>query len=398
MTGRSSGTEASAAPEMQCRICGSGALQELPAFAELRRVTSDCKPWPAGGRLAVCAHCGGIQKIADRRWLAEIDEIYGAYQIYHLSDGAEQVIFASDQGTASPRSRTLVDHVVATAGLPERGRLIDIGCGNGAALATFSAALPGWSLYGSELSDSALPALRRLANFVELYQAEPAEIPGRFELVSMIHALEHMPDPMPTLRDAAALVADGGSLFVEVPDTGAWPFDLLVADHLAHFTPASLRYLAARAGLSTLALSNRVLTKEISFLGRPDAAAEAPLPDAAQGQRTVARALRWLEAVREQARSLAATRPFGIFGTSISGMWLYGELREAVDFFVDEDRSRVGRSYEGRPILAPAEAPAGSTVYIPLIPVVADNVAKRLAGLPATFVPTPSYDDLGAAA
>ena len=36
----------------RCSICGDGLLVELAAFRQLRRVTSDCRPWPAGGRLA----------------------------------------------------------------------------------------------------------------------------------------------------------------------------------------------------------------------------------------------------------------------------------------------------------------------------------------------------------
>ena len=72
--------------EARCQICGDGTLNELTAFADLPRVTSDCKPWPSGGRLAMCTSCGGIQKILDARWFAEIGEIYGAYEIYHLTN------------------------------------------------------------------------------------------------------------------------------------------------------------------------------------------------------------------------------------------------------------------------------------------------------------------------
>src|SRR5271169_6164144 len=39
--------------DLVCRVCGAAALEEFPQFARLPRVTSDCRPFPAGGRLAM---------------------------------------------------------------------------------------------------------------------------------------------------------------------------------------------------------------------------------------------------------------------------------------------------------------------------------------------------------
>ena len=189
-----------------CLVCGQDELREMEAFRSLPRVTSDCKPFPAGGRLFACENCGGIQKLPDADWFREINEIYAAYEIYKLSDGDEQLIF-TDAGPV-PRSQRLVDFLKKTAQLRENGRLIDIGCGNGAALARYSRALPKWRLYGSELSDRALPELRSLPNFIDLYCTPTEDIPGKFELVSMIHSLEHMPSPGKTLEAVVRLLDD----------------------------------------------------------------------------------------------------------------------------------------------------------------------------------------------
>lgn len=72
-----------------CQVCG-GQLQKVDAYSHLPRVTSDCKPWPSGGTLALCVECGAIQKIPDAVWLDEISRIYKDYQIYQLSGGSEQ--------------------------------------------------------------------------------------------------------------------------------------------------------------------------------------------------------------------------------------------------------------------------------------------------------------------
>ena len=374
---------------VNCVICDQDALQEIEAFRALPRVTSDCKPYAAGGRLFACGNCGGIQKLPDDRWFREIDEIYSGYEIYKLSDGEEQLIF-TDAGPV-PRSQRLVDFVKGSSKLPDSGRLIDIGCGNGAALVGYSKAFPDWKLFGSELSDRALSRLRKLPNFIDLYTKPIEKIDGPFDLVSMIHSLEHMPSPRNALEQATRLLADDGVLFVEVPDVETSPFDLLVADHLTHFSRSTLGCMAAQVGASTSLVSNSVLPKEITMIGRRGAA-DITMPGAQEGIRIAQANVLWLGRVIASARDFAQSQPFGIFGTSIAGMWLYGALGGAASFFVDEDPSRIGQKYAGKPILSPHEAPSGAIVFIPLAPDLASKIARRYADAPAQFVSSPSFE------
>jgi SAM-dependent methyltransferase len=378
--------------DFSCRICSGTKLEPIAGYTALPRVTSDCKPWPAGGTMTVCLDCGAAQKRPDAAWFDEIDRIYKAYQIYDLSSGSEQVIF-NDQGVARPRSHALVDFVIREARTGSSGTLIDIGCGNGAALANFSSALPGWSLYGTELSDAPLERLKTLPNFGGFYTEPPRKIDKRFDIVTMIHALEHMPEPLETLQESAGLLSDGGQVFVEIPNVETSLFDLLIADHMMHFSPAHLAYVAGRAGLKAEILRDDVLPKEITMLasrGKGD----APLPDAQRGKSLVEGHIDWLSRVIEAARAAAEeATSFGIFGTSISGMWLYGALRDRVSFFVDEDVSRLGGAYDGRPILSPENAPVGSTVFMPFNPNAAASVYRRLKDIgPGRIMQPPPMD------
>jgi 2-polyprenyl-3-methyl-5-hydroxy-6-metoxy-1,4-benzoquinol methylase len=371
-----------------CQVCTRSTLKVVAGFGALPRVTSDCKPWPAGGTIAVCDHCGAAQKLSDDRWLDEIKEIYRQYQIHSFFGGVEQVIFDA-AGGAAPRSRTLIDFMLAHAGHSKQGALIDIGSGNGAALANFSAALPSWSLYGCDLSDAALGALRRLPNFHELYIVPMSQIGRQFDLISMMHSLAQMPDPYGALRDARPMLADGGMLFVETANIETSPFDLLVADELVHLSPTHLAHLVERAGFSVSAIRDDVLPKEITLLagrGSPE-----PRSPCVPGNAARIRAfIDWFERILEQARTLARQGgELGIFGTSISASWLDGAMGSAVSFFVDEDRSRIGQNVGGRPIFSTAEAPAGASVLMPLAPHIADGIISRIAHSKTTFVPPP---------
>jgi SAM-dependent methyltransferase len=378
------------ANDFHCQVCAKGCLDILEEYRFLPRVTSDSKPWPVGGQLSVCLSCGTIQKLPDEKWRREASQIYRCYEIYHLANGAEQLVF--DENGAEPRSQRLVNFVVGHAKLPISASLIDIGCGNGEALTNFSSALPGWKLYGSELTADALPRLRKLNNFKELYTVPPRHIPGRFSVCAMMHSLEHIPDPLALLADVRNLLDDKGLLFVQVPDTENSPFDFLVADHLIHFTRSSLFGLVSRAGFLPEILVNDVVPKEITFLGSRHSLS-VPTIDPNDGIQTARKTVRWLADVFAQVGSLAKDRPIGVFGTSIAGMAIYGSVRNHVSFFVEEDPSRIGKCFDGKPILSPSAIPANHPVFLAFPHNKAITLAARLSTCTtAQFVIPPQFD------
>ena len=125
----------------------------LPGYSRFHRVTSDCKPWKPGGRLAVCSDCGVAQAVLDPAWHDEARRIYEAYTIYHQSKGVEQSVFDQTSGQAMSRSVRLLQRLQQEAPWPPRGRLLDIGCGNGALLRAFSGLAKGWTLAGVAVND-----------------------------------------------------------------------------------------------------------------------------------------------------------------------------------------------------------------------------------------------------
>ena len=351
-----------------CHLC-SGPLTRIEGYARLGGVTSDCRPWPAGGDLACCDACGTVQKPLTPDWHDEAGRIYGGYRIYSQSGGREQKVFTDGAGAA----RSV--------------RLLDIGCGNGGLLASAAARLPGWRLTGTELSDRHRAEIEAIPGVEAFHSGDGslAAAEGPYDLVSLVHCLEHIPDPIGFLRGLAGKFAGGGHLVIEVPDFTRNPFDLLIADHCTHFSPAGLRHAAAEAGFAADLLSGEVVPKELTFIGHAGpAGGEAPLSASASAAAARA-AVVWLEGVLRQAETLAARRPFGLFGTAIAAMWLEGCLPGRVDFFVDEDPDRVGGEIAGRPVLAPSGVPADAAVFVPLAPSVAAQVCARLG--PAFVAP-----------
>ncbi|HSR69753.1 MAG TPA: class I SAM-dependent methyltransferase [Acidobacteriota bacterium] len=139
---------------------------------------------------------------------------------------------------------------------PSKVRMLDIGCGNGTLVA--AALEAGFDAYGLEQSQEA----RRLAE---------AQAPGRifsqdekalieagqsFDLVTLFHTLEHLPQPFSYLRNLKKLMRPPGKLIVQVPNTGSlqarlmgsrW-YGLDCPRHLYNYNPYNLMHLLGRAG------------------------------------------------------------------------------------------------------------------------------------------------------
>jgi SAM-dependent methyltransferase len=379
-------------------MCGALKLVPLPEFETIPRITSDCRTFPAGGRLAVCGACGGVQKYPDDQWLAEIEEIYDAYAAYYQADGDEQIILDSRSGTVRRRSDVIVERLIDSRQLPSSGKALDIGCGSGVTLSALSRVLPGWSFCGQDLDERNETRLTTISGFKNLFVCKPSDIPDQYDLITLIHSLEHFSSPGDLLQSLRAKLAPGGILLVQVCDTVRNPYDLLIADHLSHFSSDTLRLLADNSGFEVQAVETGWVNKELSMIAvdreissRPSTFAASE--DAEYVLDRVRTQLHWLAAMAEDAgRQGTAGGDLGIFGTSICATWLAGILGERVGFFVDEDPSRQGKEFMGKPVLAPNKVNPQSRVYMALVPEIALHIGERLKALPLQLIQPPTLN------
>jgi SAM-dependent methyltransferase len=363
-----------------CHLCG-GRLQGVAAYPIAEQVTSDCRPWRGDNRLACCSTCGIVQKPVSNAWLKEIRDIYAAYAVYEQGGGAEQSSFDAATGGAMARSQRIVAWLDKQGRLPETGALLDIGCGNGAFLQAYGTVHPGWQMTGLELDARNKLAVESIPGVTHLHVGPIDSLDRKFDLIVMVHALEHIPGPTAFLRCVAGKLNPGGRLLIQVPDLLTSPFDLLIADHCSHFSAMTLERVLRAAGYEVCRLDATCVAKELTLLAEP-VAIDAPTGFAMSmacddDGRTATGHAEWMRRVLQQGRQVSA--PIGIFGTSISGTWLASALGDRVKFFVDEDPNRLGRTHLGKPIYSPTQAPGHIDILMPMRQEVATVIAARLA-------------------
>lgn len=362
-----------------CHLCGSHQLEMIASPASLPAVSSDIQLVAGDIHLAVCRGCGTLQKLFTPEWQHDVAAIYAGYSINHQSGGADPYIFNSLYGPG-PRADILTSHLRAQCTLPQVGRLLDIGCGNGNILRGFARGFPGWALHGVDSSGRWESEILSIPGVSGFHRELPPPGDLRFDVIIMSHVLEHITDPASYLRHLQRYLTPQGLLFIAVPDVRQNPIDLFVFDHCTHFDEPTLAQVFSAAGFNALSLRSDVLGKEIVAVcieGEP-----APAPDdyslslATVGRHYVELCRRLLQ----HAKEVRATQAhMYVMGTSTAAAMLASGLEMRVEGFVDEDPERIGRQAFGKPILALGQVPAGGCVYIPMASDKAREIITRAA-------------------
>ena len=87
-----------------CHLCNAQNITKLASYNSFKRITSDCKLWPKGGRLGICLSCGTIQKIIDEKWQSDVRKVYDDYTMYEQGNGSEQLVFGETTEKGVSRS------------------------------------------------------------------------------------------------------------------------------------------------------------------------------------------------------------------------------------------------------------------------------------------------------
>lgn len=149
------------------------------------------------------------------------------------------------------------------------GRLLDMGCGEGSFLAT--AKSRGWEVSGAEVSEVAAQRAKAKVGEDHIFQTlEAAQYPDHFfDVVTLWDVIEHLPDPVRTLRRLCRVLRPGGHIIISTPNANSllhraahwthrctlnrWtlPIRLIyLPEHLYYFDPKTLMDALSRAGFA----------------------------------------------------------------------------------------------------------------------------------------------------
>lgn len=238
-----------------CLLCGGSEFETIQAGLV-------DQVWEKPGRFQVerCAACG-FHMTRPRPAPGEALGFY--YDNAYSGEGGDylglRAFYETGAGELLLKVRTWIIMGVTPVG-PE-DRLLEVGCSYGNYLAV-TRELTGCEVHGLDFDEGSI------ANAVDKEHikyrtgelSEAGYPDGHFTLVTMFHLLEHVPDPVGTLRAAHRVLAPGGHISVEVPNLhGFWRYVFgrywlpwFIPQHLSHFSPQTLRRALELAGFEVV--------------------------------------------------------------------------------------------------------------------------------------------------
>lgn len=209
-------------------------------------------------RLCQCAKCG-LQFIHPKPSSELLEELYGEgfYSEAKHDDLISRLFAWYEELCYQDRFRILRER-------REGLRLLDVGSGNGHFLAFMRR--KGWHIYGVESSRAGVEVARRQFN-VDVFHGsleQAAFPPSQFDAITLWHVLEHITDPLATLKEVNRILKASGKVVVAVPNVESieaaylkekWAlFDL--PRHQYGFSPRTIRLLFRAAGLQVICIKH----------------------------------------------------------------------------------------------------------------------------------------------
>ena len=226
-----------------CMVCGS---TNFEAMKSSNWVITGIGEIPV--QFGTCRDCGHIFQ-NPLPALETIDAFYTEFSNYLKPDPN----WVPPEMPETPTSRRLIE--LANHYRAEKGSVYEIGCGSGMHLYYFQK--DGWNVQGCEPSpDAGTQAGNLLNTKIDIgFASDCLTGSPKYDVVTLSHVLEHVPDPRALLELAREQIADDGVFILEVP-CARQPSRLcigwLALEHLSYFSEPVLTRLLEETGFEVL--------------------------------------------------------------------------------------------------------------------------------------------------
>lgn len=315
---------------MNCNICNSTTQNVFQNNVKIA-ISSDSQIIKEDLYIYKCCSCGHLQKAPNKY----IDNIYIKYKSNDLIDGMDQIKFTGE----SPSFRTDIILKELKAYIKDKKTILDIGTGTGVFLSSCER-LTNLELNAFDLNETNKEKVLSINNVKAFYSGSIENIKKHFDIISLIHVLEHIEDPKKFLKTLKSKLNKNGILIIQVPYVLENHNDLLIIDHLSHFTKLTLQNLLKKFFTRVLFI-NTPVKNELTIIASNDKSYKE--------EKVLEKVIKIYPSYIHKLNNylLSQDKPLFIFGTAPISSYYAAILDEIGKLagFLDEDSLKVGKSY-----------------------------------------------------
>lgn len=321
-------------------------------------ITSICTVLPQPTEVYYCTRCGHLRTPDPQ----DLGRYYDTeYKILADSEDEDQ-IYQIVAGKITYRAEHQLDTLMRKVELPRNAAILDYGCAKGATLKQLLARRQDLKPHLFDVSRDYQKYWQSIASPAQqATYSLPDSWRGTLDAVISFFVLEHVNDPRGTVAKIGGLLRPGGLFYFIVPNVFANSGDFVVADHVNHFTPASIRHLLWSSGFGDVEIDDVSHAGAYVVSGRRMEAAEPDPPTSLLPTDAVVEIAQYWQgfAARLRAAESAQDVRSAIYGSGFYGTFIATCLRNpaAVSCFLDRNPHRWGKSLLDKPILPPEQLP-----------------------------------------
>jgi 2-polyprenyl-3-methyl-5-hydroxy-6-metoxy-1,4-benzoquinol methylase len=369
---------------MHCRVCESptSVLFESPSEIAL---LSSATPILGSTVVDLCRACGHAQT----RPVVNLRSYYESEYQFRVNSEDEDDLYDRVGDKNVYRSDQQACLVESSIDLNRPMKVLDYGCGKARSLKLLAERHPLLEPYVFDVSETYREFWN---NFVRPERQASTSIPcewhDNMDLVLSLFALEHVEEPGAFVATLRQLLRPGGSVFVIIPNMLTNVSDLVVVDHVNHFSAASLSHLFGGEGFVDLHIDSE--SYRGAFVVRATRPTEHGLTsgDLSRGWPDTERVLGLglylqdtVKNIRAAENARRVTERCAIYGSGIYGLFIATMLpdRARTACFLDQNPWRQGLSLMGIPVIAPDRLPDEIRfIYVGLNPALARSVIDQV--------------------
>lgn len=279
------------------------------------------------------------------------------YKFSLESDDDDQIYEVHEDESITYRTQHQCHVLLDSLQLPADASVLDFGCAKGLMAKWLRKLRPDLNLF---LFDVTAMHQSRWKEIVPLSNSAVGTLPkewnGRFNAVALMFVLEHVEDPVEVFKVVRRLLSPEGYIHGVVPDIESNFADLIVRDHVHHYSIDSLRSLLLQSGFINIVIDRNRHQAGLTFtaqIGRSTPTDRVKcLYEISESWTTRRDRIRKFEKDVDQ-NSVA------IFGAGVNGTFVFGclEDKSRVKYFIDNNPYLQGTLKFGCEIVSPANLP-----------------------------------------